>query len=165
MILNAGYTPGAIGRIAELHARYYSRHWRFGLFFEAKVATDMSAFLQRFAPASDGFWTLARDGRIEGGIAIDGHAADADGAHLRWFIVSDALRHQGGGNRLLATALDFCRQAGHPAVYLWTFEGLTPARHLYEKYGFRLAQENRGRQWGTVVNEQKFVLDLSPPPA
>jgi len=30
-----GYVPGAIGRIVELHAAYYSKHWQFGLFFEA----------------------------------------------------------------------------------------------------------------------------------
>ncbi|MFH1983633.1 MAG: GNAT family N-acetyltransferase [Pseudomonadota bacterium] len=158
--LTAGYSPGAIGRIAELHARYYSRHWQFGLFFEAKVATEMAAFLQRFDPATDGFWTAAIGDTIEGGIAIDGANDARYGAHLRWFIVSDALRQQGAGNLLLISALDFCRQAGHPSIYLWTFEGLAPARHLYEKYGFRLAEAHAGTQWGTQVVEQKFILDL-----
>ena len=41
-----GYVPGAIGRIAELHGTYYAKHWGFGLFFEAKVATELSAFLK-----------------------------------------------------------------------------------------------------------------------
>ena len=33
-----GYVPGAIGRVAEMHALYYHREWDFGMFFEAKVA-------------------------------------------------------------------------------------------------------------------------------
>ena len=41
----AGYTPGAIGRVAEMHGTYYHREWGFGLYFEAKVATELSAFL------------------------------------------------------------------------------------------------------------------------
>jgi hypothetical protein len=41
-------------------------------------------------------------------------------------------------------------------VYLWTFEGLDAARHLYEKSGFRLALQKRGAQWGAEVNEQRF---------
>ena len=40
-----GYLPGAIGRIVELHANYYSLNWGFGLFFEARVAKEMSEFL------------------------------------------------------------------------------------------------------------------------
>jgi hypothetical protein len=46
-------------------------------------------------------------------------------------------------------------------MYLWTFAGLDAARHLYEKFGFRLAQEQIGEQWGAKVNEQKFVLEVS----
>ena len=81
-------------------------------------------------------------------------------AHLRWFIVSDALRGKGAGSQLLRTALDFCRDCGYGRVYLSTFEGLHAARHLYEKHGFRLVQERRGAQWGREVIEQRFELEL-----
>lgn len=153
-----GYMPGAIGRVAELHAAYYSRHWNFGLFFEAKVATELSEFLSRFDETRDGFWTACRGGRVEGSLAIDGIKAQSEGAHLRWFILSDAVRGQGMGNRLMEAAMSFCRQKGYERVYLWTFSGLDPARHLYEKFGFRLDHEQKGTQWGTRVLEQKFVL-------
>ena len=36
--IREGYSAGCIGRIAELHARYYSQASGFGLAFEAKVA-------------------------------------------------------------------------------------------------------------------------------
>lgn len=91
---------------------------------------------------------------------IDGIHAESEGAHLRWFILSDALRDQGLGNRLIDTAIDFCRRSGYPKIYLWTFEGLHAARHLYEKAGFRLVKEHNGTQWGTKVNEQRFELLL-----
>lgn len=156
----AGYVPGAIGRVAELHAGYYSRAWNFGIYFEAKVACELSEFLRRLDPARDGFWTAVQDGRVEGSVAIDGTNATSEGAHLRWFIVSDALRAQGVGNRLMQEALGFCKQREYARVFLWTFRGLEPARHLYEKFGFRLAEQIEGDQWGKRVLEQRYVLVL-----
>ena len=155
-----GYLPGAIGRIVELHADYYSLNWGFGLFFEARVAKEMSEFLSRFEEARDGFWTVSLNDRIEGGIAIDGIEARTDGAHLRWFIVSPEVRGQGFGRRLMVEAVSFCRKKDYRKVYLETFEGLHAARHLYEKFGFRLMQQAEGTQWGKKVTEQKYELLL-----
>jgi GNAT superfamily N-acetyltransferase len=155
-----GYIPGSLGRVAELHGTYYHQHWGFGLFFEAKVATELAAFLGRYDDQNDGFWTAAVGDRIEGSITIDGVHAAAEGAHLRWFILSDELRGKGVGNQLINTAMAFCRSLGYRRVYLWTFEGLGAARHLYEKNGFKLAEQHKGRQWGREVNEQRFELVL-----
>lgn len=157
----AGYVPGAIGRVTELHATYYCKAWNFGLNFEAKVASELAEFLQRYDPAKDGFWTATQGGRVEGAIAIDGVRAETDGAHLRWFILSDALRGRGVGNRLMRQAVGFCRERRYSRIYLWTFQGLDAARHLYEKSGFRLAEEIEGEQWGKRVLEQRFVLVLA----
>ena|SRR5512147_152437 len=156
----SGYVPGSIGRVAELHAIYYQGNWGFDLFFEAKVATELAAFLGRYDEQRDGFWTASMGGRIEGSIAIDGSHSAAEGAHLRWFVMSDALRGRGVGNQLIGNAIAFCRSRGYTRVYLWTFEGLNAARHLYEKNGFRLAEQQKGTQWGREVNEQRFDLRL-----
>jgi GNAT superfamily N-acetyltransferase len=155
-----GYLPGAIGRITQLHATYYSQNWGFGLFFEAKVAAELSAFLSRFETTRDGFWTLCDGNRIEGSLAIDGIHAHEQGAHLRWFILSEHLHGKGWGNRLMKAAMGFCHNRGYRRVYLWTFEGLFAARHLYEKFGFRLTEQHDGKQWGARVREQKFVRQL-----
>ena len=155
-----GYIPGSLGRVAELHGTYYHQHWGFGLFFEAKVATELAAFLGRYDEQKDGFWTALVEGHIEGSITIDGAHAATEGAHLRWFIMSDELRGKGVGNQLMNTAMDFCRSRGYRRVYLWTFEGLNAARHLYEKNGFRLVEQHKGNQWGREVNEQRFELEL-----
>jgi len=156
-----GYTPGAIGRVAELHGLYYHAHWGFGLFFEAKVASELSEFLKRFDDRRDGFWTVVLDGRVEGAIAIDGIHGDSDGAHLRWFILSDAMQGKGAGNQLITAAIRFCRDRMYKKIYLWTFEGLGAARHLYEKAGFKLVEEQKGTRWGTAVNEQRFECSLA----
>jgi GNAT superfamily N-acetyltransferase len=157
-VILMGYIPGAIGRIAELHATYYQRYWGFGLFFEAKVAMELSQFLSRFDQTRDGFWTLCLNNRIEGGIAIDGIKAPTDGAHLRWLIVSPEKQGCGFGNQLMEEAISFCKERNYSRVYLWTFEGLHAARHLYEKFGFKLIEQYEGTQWGKKVIEQKFEL-------
>jgi GNAT superfamily N-acetyltransferase len=155
-----GYIPGAIGRIAELHGTYYANHWGFGLFFEAKVATELSAFLKAYDPDRDALWVATIDGRVEGGIVIDGtHAADS-GAHLRWFILSDTLRGKGMGRQLINRAVDFCMEKAYRRIYLWTFEGLDVARHLYESVGFNLTRQQKGAGWGIKVNEQMFECTL-----
>ena len=156
----SGYIPGAIGRIAELHGTYYSKHWGFDLFFESKVAMELSEFLRRFNEARDGFWVASVEEKIVGSIAIDGLHRDSQGAHLRWFVVAPENQGQGIGKMLLEEAVEFCRKTRFSKVYLWTFSGLDPARHLYEKFGFRLCEEHEGKQWGRTVAEQKFELIL-----
>ena len=74
--------------------------------------------------------------------------------------MSDTLRGKGIGNRLINTAVDFCKDKDYKRVYLWTFEGLHAAKHLYEKAGFEIVEQNRGIQWGAEVNEQRFELQL-----
>ena len=155
--LHSGYLPGAIGCIAQLHAAFYAEHSGFGVEFEAKVASELAGFCTRMDPGRDGIWLVVASGEILGSIVIDGADAENKGAHLRWFIVSGKLRGSGAGQRLLSAAMDFCRNRQYRKVYLWTFDQLHAARHLYEKYGFKLAREQVGKQWGKEVNEQLFV--------
>jgi GNAT superfamily N-acetyltransferase len=155
-----GYTPGALGRIVELHGSYYARHWSLGLYFEAKVATEMAAFLSSFDPARDGVWFARAGEEIVGGIFIVG--GDPDGARLRWFIIDPAYQGRGLGNRLMEAAVAFCKARGFRRVYLTTFAGLDTARHLYEKHGFRLCRElDAADLTGTsALTEQVFELLL-----
>ena len=154
--IHSGYLPGCIGRIAQLHAEYYANHSSFGVQFEAKVARELAQFCEAFTPNRDGLW-LAVTPHIEGSIAIDSAHVATEGAHLRWFITSDSLRGQGIGRDLLQSAVKFCDERQYRKVYLWTFAGLDAARHLYESMGFRLEHQAPGSQWGTTVQEQRFV--------
>ena len=151
------YLPGSIGRLVELHGRYYARDWRFGRYFEAKVATELGELLGRLDPGRDGFWIASEDGEVLGGVAIDG---SGDSARLRFFIVDDSSRGRGLGERLMGKALDFCRAAGHRHVFLTTFAGLDAARRLYERHGFVLTEERPDRTWGVEMTEQRFDLRI-----
>lgn len=154
--LEQGYRPGAIGRIAQLHAEYYARSAGFGLAFEAKVARELAEFCARLDDSRDRLWRAMDGDRLEGSLVIDGLHGHGEGAHLRWFITSDALRGRGCGRQLLQQACQFVDAAGYGKTYLWTFAGLDAARHLYEACGFRLVHQASGAQWGTRVEEQRF---------
>lgn len=152
-----GYQPGWIGRVAEMHAAHYSRHWGFGQFFESTVASGAAEFTGRLAHPSNQAWAATQNGRIVGSIAIDGEDLGDNQAHLRWFILDEGCRGGGVGRRLLGDAVAFCDKAGFAATRLWTFKGLDAARRLYETHGFELAKEEPGTQWGAEVIEQQFV--------
>ncbi len=100
--LHSGYLPGAIGKIAQLHASFYARHSGFGVEFEAKVASELAGFCTSMDSNRDGIWLAMESDEILGSIVIDGACAEDKGAHLRWFIVSDELRGSGAGNQLLS---------------------------------------------------------------
>jgi GNAT superfamily N-acetyltransferase len=151
-----GYVSGCIDRIVQLHAAYYSAAHGFGPAFESRVRRELDAFLRDYVSGRDLLLLASNGGDIEGSIAIDGSRAHEEGAHLRWFITSDAVRGQGAGRQLLERALRFSDQCRYGKVHLSTFVGLDAARHLYEAQGFQLVHEAPGDQWGTVVREQKF---------
>ena len=156
-----GYRPGAIGKLVELHGTYYSRHWNFGLQFETMVAAEMAEFHSRFNPAHDGFW-LALDGdRIVASVSIDGSRHQTEGARLRWFIADETYAGKGLGNRLMTEAMEFCRHNGFNRVYLRTIVGLLAARHLYDKFGFKLVEEHPSEVFGAPAIEQLFEVFLT----
>lgn len=152
------YTPGALGLICQMQTEYHAERRDFGRAFETKVAGEMAEFLDRFDPGRDLFKLAKVNNEIVGSITIDGK--NPDSAHLRWFFVGDGLRGLGVGSRLLSTALAFVRSQEFSSVYLTTIDGLDAARHLYEKSGFKLVQEDTGDTWGKEETEQRFELTL-----
>ncbi len=157
----SSYRPGAIGKLVEMHGRYYSRHWNFGIQFEAMVAAEMGEFHSRFNPAHDGFW-LAMDGdKIVASVTIDGSRHETEGARLRWFIADERYTGKGLGNQLMNEAMEFCRRNAFNRVYLRTIVGLHAARHLYDKFGFKLVEEHPSKTFGAPAIEQLFEIHLT----
>ena len=157
-----GYRPGDIGRITGLHGTYYHRNCGFGLYFESKVAIELSQFLNRFDDATNGFWVATVDGEMAGSVSLDGAEAEGDGARLRWFIVDPAFHGLGIGRKLMGAVTEFCDGAGFPRVYLWTMRGLDAARHLYEEFGFTLCREYEDDRWESPVVGQYFERLKAP---
>jgi GNAT superfamily N-acetyltransferase len=104
--------PGAIGRIAEMHGTAYATLAGFGVAFESLVAREVAAFCDGLPAGRDGLWLAWQEERIEGCIAIQ--RATSNSAHLRWFLVTEALRGRGTGRALLGHALGFCRAEASP---------------------------------------------------
>lgn len=157
MQIETAFFPGALGEIVALHARHYAQHWNFGTFFEAKVASELAAFAARMK-ATD-FVLLARDDHgLAASMILDLHDPESGlrGAHLRWFIAADRCRGTGIGRQFMDHATAHADAHCDGKVWLTTFAGLAPARHLYESYGFNLAHENEGAAWGVSVLEQEF---------
>ncbi|WP_417414933.1 GNAT family N-acetyltransferase [Hoeflea sp.] len=151
-----GYRPGALGGVLGLHMDYYAGQWGFGQAFETKLAGELSEFLARLDPARDLFLTAWRGDVLAGSISMDISGGGPDGAHLRWFVVSDSERGSGLGKQLMRRAIDHAdRVAGGP-VWLTTFAGLDAARALYERHGFTLSAQNDADQWQGGVREQLF---------
>lgn len=153
--ITEGYQPGCIGDVAGMHARFYAEHWGFGSFFEKKVATELAEFAGALPTQSKALWLYVENGRALASLAIDGDMQTGI-AHLRWFIVDDALRGSGVGRQLMQRAVQFVDDLRFRETYLWTFKGLDSARHLYESFGFALTSEAEGTQWGSSVTEQRF---------
>ncbi|WP_378947458.1 GNAT family N-acetyltransferase [Mesorhizobium sp. ANAO-SY3R2] len=152
-----GYRPGLIADIVKLHAEYYARDWGFGLPFEAKVAAELAAFLRAFRPGLDFFAAEYDDhGALLGTISLEAPTEAEPLAHLRWFITSDHARGTGLGRSLMNVTIAHVDASSFPGAYLTTFAGLSPARHLYESFGFALVAENERDQWSGGVREQRF---------
>ncbi|HEY1845264.1 MAG TPA: helix-turn-helix domain-containing GNAT family N-acetyltransferase [Buttiauxella sp.] len=155
--ISTGYCPGVVGRVAEMHADYYSRNYSFGQFFESKVAMGIAEFVGRLNKPCNEIWVATRHGRVVGSVAIDGEDLGPGEAHLRWFILDEGCRGSGVGRSLIEKAVAFCDEQGFEVTHLWTFKGLNAARRLYESCGFMLALEEQGTQWGSLVTEQQFT--------
>ena len=161
----SGYAPGALGRIVELHGSYYHTYWDLDLYFEAKVATELAAFLNRFDAQRDGAWFAYADKRVIGGIFIDGADADGEGARLRWFIVDPAYQGRGVGRRLIEAAVNFCDAHAYPRIYLTTFAGLDSASHLYQQCGFRVCGEMDATDLTGDPSKVELVMERFAPTA
>lgn len=155
----AGFRPGAIGAVIQLHGRYYGTVWGLDRRFEAEVAAEFAEFAGRFDEVRDGLWLAVDGGRIVGSIVMDGGDGRRPGARLRWFILDPAYHGQGLGQRLMQAAMRFAVERGYGEVYLMTFAGLDAARRIYEAWGFRLLEERPGTDWNDGgVTHQTFVL-------
>ncbi len=153
----SGYFPGVIGKVTELHGVYYHRNWGFDRSFEIQVGRELADFMEHFREERDGFWAARFGDTFAGCIALDARLAKSEGARIRWFIVDPRCQGRGLGSFLLRQAIAWCSlQKEIRKIFLWTFSGLDTARRLYERKGFRLAEEKNLRHWGAALKEQKF---------
>lgn len=151
------FQPGDVGYVAHLHGRYYKEIYKFGPMFEYYVMKGLTEFMI----SNDGgdLWIAKVNDEIVGSIAIT--KFDDSTAQLRWFILDERYHGLGIGKKLMDTALQFCHTQGYQHVYLWTVSILEAARHLYQKYNFKITEEKPNDEWTeSIVIEERWDLVL-----
>jgi len=135
--------PGDAGYVAYMHGKYYSKNHGFNNVGEYYFIKYLADFV--YNPKGGGLWIAEVDGKTAGSAAIV--RIDDNTAQFRWFLVDEEFQGIGIGNRLVQTALAFCRESKYDYIFLWTFKGLDRARSLYDKMGFVLTEEKINNEW------------------
>jgi peptidyl-dipeptidase Dcp len=81
-------------------------------------------------------------------------------AQLRYFYLEAEYRGIGLGKKLMNLYMDFLKDAGYVASYLWTTHELPAAAHLYKSYGFKLTDEMDSTAFGKPLKEHRYDLKL-----
>ena len=150
--------PGDLGMVTHLHGVHYAREWGLDTTFEPYVARPMSEFVLA-GPSAGRLWIAERGDKLVGCVALVN--VEPGVGQLRWFLVTPEGRGTGLGRDLLTHALDYARSEALRRVYLWTFDGLEAALHLYRKAGFRETDRTEQDLWGRKLAEIRMDLDLN----
>jgi DNA-binding MarR family transcriptional regulator/GNAT superfamily N-acetyltransferase len=148
--------PGDVGYIAYRHGVLYAQEYGLDQVFERYVLTSLTKFLEN--QSAGNIWIAEFGGNIIGFIGIVG--IDQETAQLRWFLIEPEFRGTGLGRRLMTVAIDYCKEKQFKRVFLWTFQGLDAARHLYEKFGFTPSELVENNTWKHQVIEERWNLTL-----
>jgi len=130
--------------------------------FETYLCEGLAPYMKNYDPKRDRLWVGEASGGTVGFVAIHHIAERPRWAKLRWFLVEREARGRGLGAQLLSTAIAFSRKAGYDGIFLWTVSDLDAARTLYERAGFRLADEKKGCDWAPWAREQRWELLFGP---
>ncbi len=160
IVIRRGYEPGLLGRVGELHGRYYAEAWGSGAAFEALILREFCEFIEGYDPDRDLVLAAHIGEALVGSISIRGRDRNPDGAQLRFFIVDPAYHGRGAGRALLTAALAWCRERGFAKVFLWTVDNLPQSRSLYEKAGFRITEQCADDRYTVVRHNLKMELAL-----
>lgn len=137
------YKPGDPSMVCYFQYKLYEKQYNFNGLYEKEMLSGMAELYNDLEGSQ--MWVAERDGKIVGDIAVIKKGDDR--AQLRWFGVDVNLQGQGLGNKLLKTAMSFCREKGYVHLTLGTLDILKSARHLYAKFGFHKTESEIYNEW------------------
>jgi peptidyl-dipeptidase Dcp len=149
--------PGDLGYVIYLHGALYSKEYGYGVQFENYVARGLCDFLEKYDSKRNRVWVCEHNDRIIGFLLLMDRG---DSAQLRYFLIEPAFRGVGLGSKLLNLYMEFLRQCGYKASYLWTTHELFTAAALYKRLGFKLTEEKESIAFGKPLREQRYDLVL-----
>ncbi|MCL4561786.1 MAG: helix-turn-helix domain-containing GNAT family N-acetyltransferase [Chloroflexi bacterium] len=150
--------PGDLGTVVRLHGELYAREYGWDEHFEALAAQIVADFINNFNPAKERCWLAEMGGELVGSIFCV--RLDDDTARLRMLLVRPEARGLGLGTRLVEECIRFARSAGYKKMVLWTNSVLVEARHIYQKMGFKLVEQNAERNFGKDLVGEDWELIL-----
>lgn len=144
--------------IIRSHYEIYNKEYHYDLSFKEFIENTLNEFIKRADRSKENIWILEMDDEPKGSIGIT--KVNEHVAQLRLFLVDPGVRGAGYGGQLIQKAIDFCREANYKTIILWTNSELKAARHLYEKYGFRLIETRIQTLSGQDLTEERWELSL-----
>lgn len=153
------FTPKDVDFIIHGQLELYEKEHGFTSdIWKAYITEGVLDLVDQFDEQKDCIYILEYE-QVPSGCAAIKHVDDLT-AKFRFFFVNYKVRGWGAGRILLDLALDFCKKKGYNHVFLWTFSTLHPARHLYKSKGFKITETQENNEWGTVILEERWEMDL-----
>jgi DNA-binding MarR family transcriptional regulator/GNAT superfamily N-acetyltransferase len=150
--------PGDMGWVIQRHGQYYANVYGWDQSFEILVAQIVADLLAKYNPVKEHIWIAEMGGEVVGSIFLV--QASEKVAKLRLLFVEPHLHGRGLGSRLVEECIRFARRCGYQKITLWTNHVLKPARHIYQKNGFRIISQEEKVEFGQLQIEETWELDL-----
>lgn len=150
--------PGDWGWVIERNGALYAAEHGFDSSYEALVAQIVAGHLDKHDPERERAWIAELNGERVG--AIFCVRKDETTAKLRLLHVEPSARGAGVGSVLVEECVRFARSAGYREMELWTVSLLAPARRIYQRAGFTLAEEDTSMRFGHELTGQTWRLTL-----
>jgi GNAT superfamily N-acetyltransferase len=144
--------------VIHRHGALYAEEYGWDETFEALVARIVADYIANRDPRRENAWIAEVDGERAGCVFCVRREEKV--AQLRLLLVEPQMRGMGIGNRLVEECLRFARRAGYERIMLWTNDVLVGARRIYERAGFRLAEEGKHHSFGHDLVEQTWWREL-----
>ena len=152
------HQPGDMGWVVYRHGVLYAEEYGWDEQFEALVAEIVAKFIQNYDAKRERCWIAEMDGEIVGSVFLVKKSDEI--AKLRLLLVEPKARRIGIGTRLVDECVRFARRVGYEKVTLWTNSVLSAARHIYEKAGFRLVEQEAHHSFGHDLVGETWELEL-----
>lgn len=152
------HQPGDMGWVVHRHGILYAEEYAWDEQFEALVAEIVVSFIRNYDPKRERCWIAEKDGDNVGSVFVVKQSDST--AKLRLLLVEPNARGLGIGSRLVNECIKFAQQVGYTKMTLWTNNILSAARHIYEKAGFRLVNEQPHKSFGQDLVAETWDLKL-----
>ncbi|MET8758639.1 GNAT family N-acetyltransferase [Lentzea sp. NPDC004782] len=152
--------PGDLGWVVQAHGELYAAEHGWDTSFEAMVAKIVGDYAADHDDTKEAAWIAELDGRRVGCVFCV--RENDTTAKLRVLLVHPDARGHGTGAKLVEKCIEFAKNAGYQRMVLWTVDGLTSARKIYEAHGFELVEKTPRHSFGHDVIGQLWARALKP---